>query len=52
MTRRWQTQRWGRTWVWGIRSGEWWIGARANFAADATEFNAFGLTLLVGHRWS
>jgi hypothetical protein len=47
---RWRTRRWGRTWIWGVRSGEWWIGARSNFQADVTEFNLFGLTLLVGRR--
>lgn len=51
-----QTMRWTR-WtkrdrrlIWGIRSGEWWIGARRNFQADAIEVNVFGLTLLVGAR--
>ena len=48
--RRRQATRWGRTWIWGVRRGEWWAGARQNLQADATEFNLFGLTLMVGHR--
>lgn len=43
-----QARRWGRTWIWGYRSGEWWIGVRRNFQADALEWTAFGLTLMVG----
>ena len=46
--RRRQAVRWGRTWVWGYRRGEWWIGARHNLYCDAIEWNLFGLTLMVG----
>lgn len=52
MKTRWKAQRWGRTWIWGFRSGEWWIGARRDFAADGIQYNAFGLTLFVGARWT
>jgi hypothetical protein len=45
---RWQRHRWGYTWVFGLRRGEWWIGARRNFAADAIEINLFGITLMIG----
>lgn len=43
-----QAHRWGRTWIWGYRRGEWWIGARDDFACDAVVFGVFGLTLMVG----
>lgn len=36
--------------VWGIRGGEWWIGARRTFLMDGIEFGLFGLTLIVGRR--
>lgn len=42
--------RWGRTWTWGLRRGEWWLGLRFNFMADAWEFNFLGVTLMVGRR--
>lgn len=45
---RWRRQKWGYAFIWGFRHGEWWIGARRNFAMDAIEVNAFGLTLIVG----
>lgn len=31
----------------GVRRGEWWIGARYNFAMDAWEWGLFGLTLIL-----
>lgn len=41
------TRRTGRrTWRWGYRSGEWWVGARRNFPMDGLELNFLGLTLL------
>lgn len=49
---RWRTTRWDRTWIWGVRRGEWWVGVRRNLAADALELNMFGLTLMVGVRGS
>lgn len=49
MNRR-QTVRWGRTWTWGYRRGEWWIGARHNLPADCIEWNLFGFTLMVGRQ--
>lgn len=48
MRMRWQTHRWGWHFVWGLRTGEWWIGARRNLMADAIEINALGLTLMIG----
>lgn len=38
----------GRTWIFGVRRGEWWIGARRNLECDAIEWNLFGLTMMVG----
>jgi hypothetical protein len=34
--------------IYGYRSGEWWIGARRNYSMDVIEWNAFGLTVMVG----
>lgn len=31
----------------GIRSGEWWIGARPNFATDSVEIGLLGLTWII-----
>lgn len=45
---RWRKYRWGRSWTFDLRGGEWWIGARRNFPCDAIEINLFGLTLMVG----
>jgi hypothetical protein len=47
-TRRWRRTWRGRVWTWGWRSGEWWVGARRDFAMDALELNFLGLTLMIG----
>lgn len=39
--------RYTRRWVFGIRRGERWIGARRNFACDWWEFGIFGLTVAI-----
>lgn len=39
--------RYTRRWRVGFRSGEWWIGVRRSFEADAYEINVFGLTALI-----
>lgn len=31
----------------GIRTREWWVGARYNFAMDAWELGLFGLTMII-----
>lgn len=33
----------------GVRRGEWWFGARDDFACDAVVFGLVGLTLMVPH---
>lgn len=50
LTRRRRTVRWDRDWIWGYRSGEWWVGARRNVECDAVEWCLFGWTLIVGRR--
>lgn len=31
----------------GVRSGEWWVGVRRDFATDSTWINLFGLVLII-----
>lgn len=38
----------GRGYVLGLRRGEWWVGVRNSFMADAWEINFFGATLMIG----
>lgn len=44
---RWTVRRGRWHWIYGVRQGEWWIGARRNFPAQAIEINVLGLTLMV-----
>ena len=39
--------RYTRRWVVGVRSGEWWIGARYDFPCDWLEIGILGLTLCI-----
>lgn len=39
--------RYTRRWIIGVRHGEWWIGARHNFACDWWEIGLLGLTVCV-----
>lgn len=41
--------RYTRRWRVGIRTGEWWIGWRRDFACDQWEINVLGLTAFVLH---
>ena len=41
--------RYTRRWTVGLRSGEWWIGARRDLARDWWEIGILGLTLCRPH---
>lgn len=45
-----RTHHW-RSWAWraGLMRGEWWVGVRYDFAADAWVIGMFGAVLLVTH---
>lgn len=56
MTGRWARTRWrplggGYRWRAGLVRGEWWIGARYDFAAEVWMVGILGFVVIVGKTW-